>query len=139
MEEILTQLYDYAEQNGLQLTRPKWTEQKIFQKEDTRREMEYKVTQRLMDVLRPLKAHHYQSHSLLYRKAIEFIAQNYHRPIGLSDLETRAQCHAPLHQPPAQQRGRTGQEHLYRAADRIPHRSGQAAHPERRPIEKCRV
>lgn len=69
MEEILTQLYDYAEQNGLQLTRPKWTEQKIFQKEDTRREMEYKVTQRLMDVLRPLKAHHYQSHSLLYRKA----------------------------------------------------------------------
>ena len=86
MEEILTQLYDYAEQNGLQLTRPKWTEQKIFQKEDTRREMEYKVTQRLMDVLRPLKAHHYQSHSLLYRKAIEFIAQNYHRPIGLSDL-----------------------------------------------------
>ena len=48
--------------------------------------MEYKVTQRLMDVLRPLKAHHYQSHSQLYRKAIEFIAQNYHRPIGLSDL-----------------------------------------------------
>ncbi len=86
MEEILTRLYDHAEQNGLILPRPQWQEEKIFKKEDTRREVELKITQRLMEVLRPLKAHHYQSHSLLYRKAIEFIEQNYHRPIGLSDL-----------------------------------------------------
>ena len=76
MEEILTRLYDHAEQNGLILPRPQWQEEKIFKKEDTRREVELKITQRLMEVLRPLKAHHYQSHSLLYRKAIEFIAQN---------------------------------------------------------------
>ena len=86
MEEILTRLYDHAEQNGLILPRPQWQEEKIFKKEDTRREVELKITQRLMEVLRPLKAHHYQSHSLLYRKAIEFIEQNYHRPIGLSDM-----------------------------------------------------
>lgn len=86
-KQVLHELYRYAFQNGISnLNEPDYSKLTIFSKNDTLNKAVYITTQYFLDVLKPIKQHQYEKHSVIYKKAILFIQQNYKRSIGLNDV-----------------------------------------------------
>lgn len=85
--QVLHKLYQYAFQNGINnLKEPDYTKLVICSKNDSLHKAVYVTTQYFLEVLKPIKEHQYQNHSMVYKKAIHFIKQNYKKSIGLHDV-----------------------------------------------------
>ena len=82
MNAIVQALYDYAQASGIHVV----LQRDLFQAEDSRNQMEYKATQCLLEILHPIKLNKYRNHSALYRKAIDYIKENYKKSICLTDV-----------------------------------------------------
>ena len=85
LNQILKGLHLYAEENKIAGAVP-FEVKDIFLKNYTFQEILYLTAQNIEEALGPIKRYLKSDHSQIYRKAIEFIRNNYKRPIGLNDL-----------------------------------------------------
>lgn len=85
LNQILKGLYLYAEENEIDGAEP-FKEKAVFGGNYTFQEILYLTAQNIEEALVPIKQYLKSNHSQIYRKAIEFIRNNYKRPIGLNDL-----------------------------------------------------
>lgn len=85
LSEIINALYEFAKNNQIDAVKEKeWKD--VFTTKNSFQEVVYITTQNLVEILKPIKHYLLSSHSYMYQKAIDFIKQNYKRPIGLNDL-----------------------------------------------------
>ena len=85
LNQILKGLYLYAEENEIDGAEP-FKAKDVFGGNYTFQEILYLTAQNIEEALVPIKQYLKSNHSQIYRKAIEFIRNNYKRPIGLNDL-----------------------------------------------------
>lgn len=85
LNQILKGLYLYAEENGIEGAGV-FKEKEIFSQNYAFQEILYLTSQSIEEALAPIKRYLRANHSQIYRKAMEFIWNNYKRPIGLNDL-----------------------------------------------------
>ena len=82
---IINDLYAFAKNNQIsEVEKKEWKD--VFTVTNSFQEVVYITTQNLVKVLKPIKHYLLSNHSYMYQKAIDFIKQNYKKPIGLNDL-----------------------------------------------------
>jgi putative response regulator receiver domain protein len=83
--EIVEGLYTFSKNNHINTVKEKeWND--VFVTTNSFQEIIYITTQNLIEILKPIKHYLMSNHSYIYQKAIDFIRENYKKPIGLSDL-----------------------------------------------------
>lgn len=82
---IINDLYAFAKNNQIsEVEKKEWKD--VFTVTNSFQEVVYITTQNLVKVLKPIKHYLLSNHSYMHQKAIDFIKQNYKKPIGLNDL-----------------------------------------------------